>query len=113
MVSPQKDSDPVKRRRRVTTTEARERQLIAAAYDEAEKRIAAGKSSDSLLVHFLKLTTEREKLEKDSLRRKNELLKAQVENLASQARSEEVYADALRAMKAYSGQTEQEEYDDD
>jgi hypothetical protein len=96
-----------------TTPDARERQLIAAAVDLAEQQILAGKASSQVITHYLKLGTTREKLEQDRLKGENELLKAKVESLASAGRQEELYAEALKAMRSYAGQEEVEVNDQD
>jgi hypothetical protein len=95
-----------------TTPEARENQLIAAAVDLAEQQIRAGRASSQVITHYLKLGTTREKLEQERLKGENELLKAKVESLASAARVEELYANALKAMRSYAGMQEPEELDD-
>jgi hypothetical protein len=84
-----------------TTPEAREKQLIAMAYDAAEEQIASGKASSQVITHFLKMGTARERLEQERLRGENELLKAKVENLATAGRIETLYAQALDAMRTY------------
>lgn len=86
-----------------TTPEGRENQLIAAAVDLAEKQIREGTASSQVLTHYLKLGTTREKLEQQKLARQNDLLKAQVESLASAEKTEELYRNALAAMRSYSG----------
>lgn len=49
--------------RPATTPEARENQLIALAMDEAERKIREGTASSQLICHFLKLGSEKERLE--------------------------------------------------
>lgn len=98
-------------RRRARTSDKRERELISQAYDLAEKQIQKGTASATVITHFLKLATERDRLERIEIENKNKLLNARIETLASQARSEEMYAEALKAMKSYSGQ-EEPEYED-
>lgn len=96
-----------------TTPEARESQLIAAAVDLAEKQILAGSASSQVISHYLKLGSTREKLEQERLMQENDLLRAKVEQLASQKRVEELYSDALNAMRSYAGQepeVDEEEY---
>jgi hypothetical protein len=103
------------RRRPATTPEARENQLIAQAVDLAEKQIGDGTASAQVISHFLKLGSSREKLEQQRLGLENNLLVVKAETLASQARVEELYKDALNAMRAYTGQDPleaPEEYDD-
>lgn len=85
------------------TPEARENQLIALAVDLAEKQLIEGTASAQVITHYLKLGSTREKLEKEKLERENELLSAKREALESAKRVEELYADALKAMRSYSG----------
>lgn len=92
------------RRPPVTTPEARENQLIAAAVDLAEKQLREGTASSQVISHFLKLGSSREKLEQERLRRENELLEVKSEAIASAKRVEELYLNALNAMRSYSGQ---------
>ena len=86
------------------------------AIDLAEKQILKGTASATVMTHFLKLGSEKEKLERERLRRENELLKARVESLQSAKRVEELYSKALEAMRSYVGQEvdydEDEDYDD-
>ena len=104
--------NPKSARPPATTPEARENQLISAAVDLAEKQLRDGKASSQVITHYLKLGTTRERLEQERIKAENELLKAKVENLASAGRVEELYKNALKAMRAYSGQPEvDEEFD--
>lgn len=86
-----------------TTPEGRENQLISKAYDLVEKRIDAGTATSQEVTHFLKLGSSREKLEQLKLQHENELTAARIDGLASQARSEEMYKQALDAMRRYAG----------
>lgn len=91
------------KRPKATTPEGRERQLTALAVDLAEKQLSEGTASAQVITHFLKLATAREERELEKLTLENELLKARTEQIASQARVEELYINALNAMKSYSG----------
>jgi uncharacterized protein YcaQ len=91
------------RRPPATTPEARENQLIAMAVELAESQLAKGTASAQVITHYLKLGTTRERLEQERLRRENQLLSAKVEALASNAKVEELYDAAIKAMRAYSG----------
>lgn len=84
-----------------TTVEGRENQMIALAVDLAEKQLVEGTASSTVITHYLKLGTTRERLEKEKLAKENELLKAKTEALASTARVEELYKQALDAMRSY------------
>jgi len=94
--------------RPASTDANRERQLSAIAYDLAEKQLLDGTASAQTINHFLKAGSSREKLEHQKLEKDNQLLKAKVEALESAKRVEELYAEALRAMRTYAGQDEEE-----
>lgn len=100
------------RRRPATTPEARENQMVALAVDLAERQLIEGTASAQVISHFLKLGSSREKLEQERLAHENELTKAKIENLAAAGRIEALYADAISAMRQYSG-SEPQATDDD
>lgn len=62
-----------------------------------------GSASSQLITHFLKLGTEKERLERDILASQRKLMDAKTENLASSKRIEELYNDAINAMRHYNG----------
>lgn len=72
-----------------------------------------GTASAQVITHFLKLASTRERLEQERLTRENTLLTAKVEALASAQRVEELYANALKAMRIYSGNPEIDDYSED
>ena len=94
---------PRVKRAPATTPEGRENQLISAAIDLAERQIREGTASSQVITHYLKLGTTREQLEKEKIRNENQLLQARVEALASTRRMEELYEEAIQAMRSYSG----------
>jgi hypothetical protein len=95
---------PGKRTRKTSETqEGRETQLVSATMDLAEKQINEGTVSSQVMVHFLKLGTERDRLERQRLQNENLLLSAKVDAMASAKRVEELYGEALAAMRTYSG----------
>lgn len=104
---------PRPKRPPATTPEARENQLIAQAVDLAEKQIQEGVASSQVISHFLKLGSSREKLEQLRIEKENTLLDAKREMLESAKRVEELYADAITAMRSYSGQDDQMDPHDD
>lgn len=104
-----------RKRAPATTPEGRETQLVSAAIDLAEKQIIAGTASAQVITHFLKLGSSREKLEQAKLEQENKLTEAKIDSMASQQAVEEMYRDALNAMRTYSGHEPlyaNEEYDD-
>lgn len=104
------NSDVKSRRRPALTPEARENQMISYAIDLAEKQLIEGTASSQVITHFLKLGSTRAELEKEKIKQENEVLKAKAEVLMSNKRVEELYAEALAAMRNYSGQGEPDEY---
>lgn len=88
------------------TDEARENQMISLATNLAEKQLMEGTASSQVIVHYLKLATTREKLEKEILEKQRELIDAKTESIRSAKRIEELYTEALTAMKEYGGHNE-------
>ena len=102
----------VGKRRAASTPEAREQQLIALAVDLAEKQLIEGTASSQVISHFHKLGSIRAQIEKELLEKQRDLAAAKAESIKSGARMEELYLNAVNAMKSYSGQEEEpdEEY---
>ena len=85
------------------TPEARENQLISLASDLAEKQLREGTASSQVITHYLKLGSTKERIEKEILEKQKELIEAKTQNLQSAKRIEELYSNALNAMRDYSG----------
>ena len=93
------------------TPEARENQMIALAVDLVEQRLLDGTASSQETTHFLKLGSMKNRLEMEKLQEENRLLKARTEALQSAKRVEELYSEAIKAMRRYSGQgSDNDEY---
>lgn len=105
-------SRKVRKLRPALTPEAREGQLIALATDLVEERLRNGTATSQEVVHFLRLGSMRERLERERLENENILLRAKTESLESQARIEELYANAIKAMQRYSGNAGESEEDE-
>lgn len=102
-----------KKIRPATTPEARENQLIALAVDLAEKQLIEGTASSQVITHYLKLGSTKEKIEREILEKQKMLIEAKTENLQSSKRIEELYVNAINAMKNYSGQRHSSNEEDD
>ena len=61
---------------------------------------------------YLKLGTTRNQLEKAKLEKETALAEAKVKSIMQAESSEELYANAIKAMTIYSGNGEEEDYDD-
>lgn len=86
------------------TPEARENQLISLAVDLAEQQLRDGTASSQVITHYLKLGSTKERIEKEILEKQKELIEAKTQSLQSAKRVEELYANALSAMRRYSGE---------
>lgn len=101
---------PPRKIRPATTPEARENQLVSLAVDLAEKQLQEGTASSQVITHYLKLGSTKERIEKEILEKQKELISAKTENLKSAKKIEELYAEAISAMKRYSGHGDSDEY---
>lgn len=81
--------------------------------DLASRQIRDGSASSQVITHYLKLGSSRERLEQERLHNENILLEAKKAALESQQRIEELYADAIRAMRSYAGDEDPEVGDDE
>jgi hypothetical protein len=97
------DTSRSRSRRPATSPEEREHELSSAAYDLAEEQIHSGTASSQVITHFLKMGSTRERIEQDRIRHEVELMEVKKEQLEGQKRVEELYANALDAMRGYSG----------
>lgn len=91
------------RRRPARTPEARELQMIAYAENAAEQQLIDGTASSQIITHYLKLGSMKYQLEIEKLKHETELLKAKTELVRSEKKMEDLYRDALTAMKSYQG----------
>lgn len=92
-----------RRPRPALSPEAREKHMIGLAVDLAEQQLIDGTASSQVITHFLKLGTQKERIEQEILEKQKDLITAKTEALQSQKRVEELYANALTAMKSYQG----------
>ena len=102
--------DSIRAIRPALTPEARENQMISLAVDLAERQLQEGTASSQVITHYLKLGSMRERLEREKLEEENKLLKARTEQIQSMKRIEELYEEAIKAMRNYGGQGDQDEY---
>lgn len=109
-----KEDPPLKKRKAppAKTLEARQNQLIALAVDRAEQQLIDGTASAQVITHLLKLASVREQKEMEKLEQENLLLKARTDAIANAASSEEMYRNAIEAIKRYNGDSGGEVYDD-
>lgn len=80
---------------------AREIQLAGLAENLVEKRLREGTASSQETTYYLKLGSERTRLEIERLEEENKLLRAKTEAIQSGARIEKLYEEAIRAFGTY------------
>ena len=97
------DKPPVRKRRPALTPEARENQLISLAVDLVEQRLINGTASAQETVHFLKLGSTEARVRKKLLEEQAKLAAAKTEAIEAAKDAEELYFNAIAAMKAYGG----------
>lgn len=83
------------------TSAAREKQLINLAVELAEKQLKEGTASVNVITHFLKMGSERERLERERLVKEMDLMVAKKESFETSKRLEQLYTDAMAAMRTY------------
>lgn len=106
-------SETPRRMRPALDPEARENQMISYAIDLAEKQLIEGTASSQVITHYLKLGSTKERIEKEILEKQKDLITAKTESLKSAKRSEELFEEAIRAIRNYQGQGDAEEYDEE
>jgi len=99
---------PKRKYKPATTPEGREEQLISMAYDLVEQRLLNGTATSQETTHFLRMGSPSARLERELLNLKKEKTQAEIEAIQSQKRVEELYANALAAMKSYGMHSEEE-----
>ena len=95
------------------TPEAREGQMISLAMDLVEQRLRNGTASSQETTHFIKLATEKERLERKLAEKELELKEAKRQQIKSMAGLDEMYAKAVEAMRRYSGHDDEDEFVDE
>lgn len=106
-----KKMETTRKARPALTPEAKESQLIALATDLAEKKLRDGTANTQIITHYLKLATVKYNRELEKLEKENEMLRAKTEAIESSQRVEELYTQALDAMRSYSGMGDDTSYD--
>ena len=102
-------STPPSPSRSFMTPEAHETYLVSLAYALAEQRLRDGTASSQEVTHFLEIGSPTTRLKVEKLEEENKLLRAKTEQIKSQSGMEEMYSNAINAMRRYSGQGDPDE----
>lgn len=79
-----------------------EKILIMMSYQEAARQIHNHTASASTINHFLKLGSERERLERERIINENKLSEAKVTKMSSESQAASDSKRAIEALKSYS-----------
>lgn len=96
-------SNAPKKGRPAISPEARQNQMIALAMDLVEQRLRDGTASSQETTHFLKLATSESQLKNKMMEKQNELIAAKTESIRAEKERENLFKEAIAAMKKYSG----------
>ena len=107
-----KTTEPVRKRRPAMTPEAREQQMIALAVDLAEKQLQEGTASSQVITHYLKMGSMKERLERERVEEEKKLLRAKTKAYENAEEVKILYADAIKAIRDYSGNGDPDDYKD-
>lgn len=99
-----------RRIRPALTPEAEENQMISLAVNLAKQQLMDGTASSQVITHFLKLGSTKERIEKEILEKQKDLIDAKTKAYQASDEIKELYAEALKAMRTYSGHGESDEY---
>ena len=94
---------PTRPKSTASSPEAAINRCTALAFDQIEDQLRNKTASSAVLVHFLKLETERERAELERRKLESEIVlhEAKAKAIESAERMERLYADALRAFSGY------------
>lgn len=103
MPKKKESSDKELRSMPALTPEGQENRMISLAMDCAEQQLRDGSASSAVIVHFLKLGTEKSKLEREKLEYESELLRVKAKSIEASSHSDELTNRVLDALKRYGG----------
>lgn len=87
-----------------------ETQCVALALDLVRQRLIDGTASSQETTHFLKMASRESQLKLEMLELEKQLVAAKTDKIKSEERSEQMYQDAINAMRNYSGNGDPNEY---
>lgn len=92
------------------TPEAREGQMISLAVDLVEQRLRDGTATSQETTHYLKLASQRERLNMKKMEKEIEMMDAKIQSLQTRDDLKDLLDEALSAFKRYSGYDDESDY---
>lgn len=103
----QKANKPLENQRKLrpaTTPDGRQKQNSMLAVDLVEQRLRDGTATSQETTFYLKLASPIEDLKRKKLEKEIELIDAKIEAIHQGADREEMYLNAINALRRYSGE---------
>jgi hypothetical protein len=91
--------------------EERQDQMIARAYDLVEQRLIDGTATSQETTYFLKLASDKERLELEKQRQEIKLAEAKIKALEAEQSHTELFEKVVAALRSYQGADYEEEQD--
>lgn len=112
MAGTKKTSSPGNQRPRrpAISPDARMNQLVGLAVDCAEQQLRDGTASSQVITHFLKYATREKELEMQILEKQRDLIVAKTEQIHDQKRTDEMFREAIDAIRGYQGKDNADEH---
>lgn len=86
------------------SVEEQENRMINLAMDLAEQQLREGTASQQVITHFLKLGAQREALETEKIKKEIALLQAKADAIEASKNMENMFNEAIEAMREYGGE---------
>ena len=83
------------------------------AMDLAIKQLREGTASSQIIVHFLRINSQKEQAELEKTRREIELLKAKKKAIESAEEQDKKYEEVIKAISSYAGKDQEWEVVED
>lgn len=96
-------------RRRAQTPEERENALIALAMDRVEERMQNRTATAQEYIQFIRMASAKSRADAEKVKLELELVKAKTENLRMQQKNDQMFSEAVKAFKRYSGATDDDD----
>lgn len=106
---PEEDLQPIPAR----TEMEEEKRAGGYAMDLAIKQLREGTASSQIIVHFLRINSQKEQAELEKTRREIELLKAKKKAIESAEEQDKKYEEVIKAISSYAGKDQEWEVVED
>lgn len=108
-----RSSEDVEEIRPALSLSARENQMISLAEKLAEQKLLDGTANSQIIVHYLKLGSSKERIEKEIMERQKDLITAKTKSIESSERIEELFRNAMEVFRGYAGNMNDHDDDDE